>query len=143
MWTPPGYSVVALSWRSCSFGSAGLVLSHVQTKQTLEGVISKPWIWACIVAELVSPALSFIHRASSPALLWLGHSMLTNISRRQGQLSCYHILEDTSSTPCHCATQSIAAACEGLGQLSSSHILGAGSLVPSPILPRQCIVPLS
>jgi hypothetical protein len=36
---------------------------------------SEPWIWACVVAELVSSsALPYLHtKASSLALVWIGH----------------------------------------------------------------------
>lgn len=50
------YLVVALmSWRSCSFGSAGLALHLLP--QRIDGVdsgVAQPWIWAWMVAELVS-----------------------------------------------------------------------------------------
>lgn len=141
MWTPPGYPVVAFSWRSCSSGSAGLALSHVQTICTGYRCWSRssqsPGGGGCTVAELVSPLFSFIRRASSPALLWLGHSMLTSAGGR-GSSPAIMSLRMPHLHPClwrqfHCAAQSIAAACEGLGQLSCSHILGARPYCPGNV----------
>jgi hypothetical protein len=64
--------------------------NHKQMIQTLEWVKSKPWIWAWVVAELVSfQALILTTKASSPALLWLGHP----------KLSCFPALRAGSSTP--------------------------------------------
>jgi hypothetical protein len=64
-----------VSWRACSFSSAGPAPSYHMLQQFIDGVHvgwanSKPWVWAWVLAELVSP----------PALLYPHH---------QGQLSCF------------------------------------------------------
>lgn len=53
---PLGYPVVAVSWRSCSYGSAGLSLSSaVPVHRWGRWANSKPYNWAWVVAESVSP----------------------------------------------------------------------------------------
>jgi hypothetical protein len=109
--------------------------------------ISEPWIWAWVVAELLSFWLFLIHttRVNSPALPLLGHPV--------GQLSCFHALGPAHPHPClqsqlHCAAQSrlrptvpSVAACEGLGQFSCSPTLRAGSPVPSSLGPTPPYCP--
>lgn len=84
-----------VSWRSCSFGSAGLALSLAPAVHR-DGVDigwanSEPWMEAWVVAELSA------HCSCSSTVLI--SSPLAATSKEQGQLSCSHSLGAGSPLP--------------------------------------------
>jgi hypothetical protein len=93
--TPPSYPVVVMSWRSSSFGSAWLALSHIPTLHRRY----RFWIWAWVVTELVSvTTFPYLHHQSKLSSTALARPPDTTIGRRQGQPSGSHDFSTGSPT---------------------------------------------
>ena len=85
----------------------------------LEWVNSESWIWACVVAELVSmSALLYQHHPGKLSSTALARSPNATTSLRQGQISCSHTL--------------------GASFLSTEGVGGdGGSISPTPMPPHN------
>jgi hypothetical protein len=116
-----------------------------QMVQVLKWANSKPWIWAWVIGELVSPwALSYPHQQSKLSRTAVTRLPSATVDRRQSQLSGSHAFGADLPAPMYAARASStvlpswstrptvpsAVAGKGLGQLSHSHALWAISLVP-------------
>lgn len=90
-----------VSWRSCSFASAGLALftcSNSSQMMKIWGCAnSKPWISDWMVAELVIPlGLPSLHQQDQISSLSSFRPLKEAIGKRQGQFSYSHALRADS-----------------------------------------------
>lgn len=139
-----------MSWRSCSFRSAR-AQQFTDEVDVVVGPTQSPGTEPGWSLSWSAHLLSLIHttRASSPALLTLGYPMWPPARGRvsspplflmPSDLAHPHSCSRASSTVLLGAQSPQCCSGQGLRQLSCSHTLGSGLLIPSPSGPAPTVL---